>query len=68
MSLSYHFTFSAPSTATANELLEFLESVESDAKGMGFKPTMVLEAVFDTPERREFARRVVRAITSRMNG
>jgi hypothetical protein len=62
MSLSYHFTFSAPATATADELLEFLESVESDAKGMGFKPTMVLEAVFDTPERREFARRVVRAI------
>jgi len=62
MSLSYHFTFSAPATATADELLEFLKSVESDAKGMGFKPTMVLEAVFDTPERREFARRVVRAI------
>jgi hypothetical protein len=62
MSLSYHFTFSAPATTTADELLEFLESVESDAKGMGFNPTMVLEAVFDTPERREFARRVVRAI------
>ena len=62
MSLSYHYTFSAPFTATANELLEFLESVEADAKEMGFKPTMVLEAVFDTPERREFARRVVRAI------
>jgi hypothetical protein len=64
MSLSYHFTFSAPATATADELLEFLKSVESDAKGMGFKPTMVLEAVFDTPERREFARRVVRASRS----
>jgi hypothetical protein len=62
MSLSYHYTFSAPAKVTADELLEFLESVESDAKGMGFKPTMVLEAVFDTPERREFARRVVRAI------
>jgi hypothetical protein len=62
MSLSYHYTFSAPSTATADELLQFLRTVEKDAKKMGFKPTMVLEAVFDTPERREFARRVVRAI------
>jgi hypothetical protein len=33
MSLSYHFTFSAPATTTADELLEFLEAVESDAKG-----------------------------------
>ncbi len=62
MSLSYHFTFSAPTTATASELLGFLESVEADAKEMGFGPTMVLEATFDTPDRREFARRVVRAI------
>jgi len=62
MSLSYYFTFSAPAKATADELLEFLKSVESEAQKMGFKPTLVLEAVFDTPERREFARRVVRAI------
>jgi len=62
MSLSYHFTFSAPATALADELLEFLESVEIEAKEMGFKPTLVLEATFDTAERREFARRVVRAI------
>ena len=62
MSLSYHFTFSAPTTETADGLLAFLESVEVEAKEMGFKPTLVLEAVFDTGERREFARRVVRAI------
>ncbi|HZL78717.1 MAG TPA: hypothetical protein VFC17_07675 [Candidatus Limnocylindrales bacterium] len=62
MSLSYHFSFSAPATVAADELLEFLETVETEAKQMGFKPTMVLEAEFDTPERREFARRVVRAI------
>lgn len=62
MSLSYYFTFSAPATATADELLDFLETVEAVAKEMGFKPTMVLEAVFDTPQRREFAQRVVRAI------
>ena len=62
MSLSYYFTFSAPVTARADELLKFLESVEDEAKKMGFKPTMVLETVFDTPARREFARRVVPAI------
>jgi hypothetical protein len=62
MSLSYHFAFSAPAKTTADELLEFLESVEDEAKEMGFRPTMVLETVFDTPERRKFARRVVPAI------
>ena len=62
MSLSYHYTFSAPATVAADELLNFLRKVERDAKKMGFRPTMVREAVFDTPERREFARRVVRAI------
>jgi hypothetical protein len=62
MSLSYHFTFSAPPTMAADELLQFLESVEDEAKQMGFRPTMVLEAVFDTAERRAFARRVVRAM------
>ena len=62
MSLSYYYTFSAPATAAADDLLEFLGSVEEEAKEMGFKPTMLLEAVFDTPARREFARRVVPAI------
>jgi hypothetical protein len=42
------------------DLVAFLKSVEADAKKMGFQPTTVLNAVFDTPERREFARRVVR--------
>jgi hypothetical protein len=58
MGLTYHFTFSAPATVTADELLKFLRKVEKDAKKMGFKPTTVLEAAFDTPERREFARRL----------
>ena len=35
MGLSYHFTFSAPGTKTAEELLAFLISVEVDAKKMG---------------------------------
>jgi hypothetical protein len=59
MSLSYHFTFSAPSASKGLELLTFLKSVEQDSKKMGFAPTMVLDASFDTPERREFAKRVV---------
>lgn len=62
MSLSYHFTLSAPATVSAEELVQFLETVEVDARNMGFEPTMVLNAVFDTPERRKFARRVVRGV------
>jgi hypothetical protein len=58
MSLSYHFTFSAPVTTTAGELLKFLRNVETDAQKMGFRPTMVLDAKFDTPERHDFARRL----------
>jgi len=59
MGLSYHFTLSAPANVTAEELVEFLKSVEMDAREMGFQPTMVLNATFDTTERREFSRRVV---------
>lgn len=62
MGLSYCFTFSAPATKKAEELLAFLKSVEADAKKSGFEPTMVLDASFDTLERREFARRVVPGI------
>ncbi|MCU0784943.1 MAG: hypothetical protein MUF81_13050 [Verrucomicrobia bacterium] len=62
MGLSYHFTLSAAADVTAETLVEFLKSVETDARKMGFEPTMVLNAVFDTPERREFARRVVRGV------
>ena len=62
MSLSYHFTLAAPATASAADLEAFLRTVEADAKKMGFEPTLVLDAVFDTPERREFARRVVRGV------
>lgn len=58
MGLSYHFTFTAPATKTAAELETFLRGVEGVAKQMGFKPTLVVDAAFDTPERREFARRV----------
>lgn len=59
MGLSYHFTLSAAADVTAEKLVEFLKSVETDARKMGFQPTMVLSAAFDTPERREFSRRIV---------
>jgi hypothetical protein len=42
MSLSYYFTFTAPATATADELTAFLKQVEKEAQRIGFKPTVVL--------------------------
>jgi hypothetical protein len=58
MGLTYHFTFSAPAKTKPEELLKFLKGVEEEAKKLGFNPTMVLNATFDTAERREFARRL----------
>lgn len=57
MGLSYHFSFSAPASATVDQLFAFLKGVEEYAKQQGFEPTMVLKATFDTPERSQFARR-----------
>jgi hypothetical protein len=59
MGLSYHFSFTAPARTKTGDLEAFLKSVETEAKEMGFNPTLVLNASFDTPERREFARRLV---------
>jgi hypothetical protein len=58
MGLSYYFTFTAPATTSPEELTSFLKDVESDAARLGFRPTLVLEAAFDTPDRRAFARRL----------
>ena len=58
MGLSYHFTLTAPAEAKSEELEQLLKGVERQAKKLGFKPTMVLNALFDTAERREFARRL----------
>jgi hypothetical protein len=63
MGFSYHFSLRAPVTASAGELAAFLRGVEADAKQMGFAPTLVVEGPFDTPERRQFARRVARGLT-----
>ena len=59
MGLSYHFSFTAPARTKPGDLETFLKSVEAKAKKMGFNPTLVLNASFDTQERREFARRLV---------
>jgi hypothetical protein len=48
----------APAETAARELEEFLRGVEREAKRLGFAPTMVLNARFDTAERKEFARRL----------
>lgn len=58
MGLSYHFKFRAPKSKRPEELVSFLRSVEEEAKKMGFEPTMVLNAVFDTMERKQFSRRL----------
>jgi len=36
----------------------FLKTVEKEARRLGFNPTLVLNAPFDTDERRKFARRL----------
>lgn len=58
MGLSYYFGFGAPAEVEASELQAFLKSVERNAQEMGFHPTLVLNAEFDTSERRSFARRL----------
>ena len=58
MGLSYYYTLAAPATAGAEDLTAFLKGVEKEAQRMGFEPTLVLNATFDTPERRRFVRRL----------
>jgi hypothetical protein len=58
MGLTYHYAFSAPGTTAASTLEDFLHDVEDDAKDLGFDPVLVLDAVFDSPERQEFARQL----------
>ena len=63
MGLTYHFSFAAPAAVPAADLESFLQNVEGDARLMGFNPTTVVNGPFDTPARREFARRVARGLT-----
>ncbi len=59
MGLTYHFSFTAPARTRPAELVAFLKGVEAEAIKMGFSPTLVLDASFDTPERKQFARTLV---------
>lgn len=58
MGLTYHYRFTAPASASSARLEKFLKCVETDARRLGFSPTMVLNAEFDSPERQDFARRL----------
>lgn len=62
MGLTYHYSFAAPAAARSEELETFLKNVEGDTLLMGFHPTAVMSGPFDTPERREFSRRVARGL------
>ena len=63
MGLSYHFKFKASAAKTVEELLIFLRSVEDKAKKLSFSPTLVLNAVFDTTERKQFSRRLTTGLS-----
>lgn len=63
MGLSYHFSLRAAASTQAEELAAFLRDVEAEVRLLGFGPTAVAEGPFDTPERRDFARRVARGLT-----
>jgi hypothetical protein len=58
MGLSYHYAFSAPTGTQVSTLESFLRSLEHKARKMGFAPTTVLNVPFDTPERRQFSKRL----------
>lgn len=62
MSLTYHFSFTAPPSVTAEALAAFLQDVEGEARLMGFDPTIVVNAPFDNSDRREFSRRTARGL------
>lgn len=58
MALSYYFSITAAANTPASTLQQFLKRAEVSARTMGFNPTLVLNASFDTTERRTFARRL----------
>ena len=58
MGLTYYFAFQAPKAKRPEDLAVFLRSVEADAKKIGFEPTLVLNLVFDTTERKQFSRQL----------
>jgi len=61
MGLSFFYEFHASADETPAALEHFLKSVQHYAESVGFKPTVVLNVLFDTKERREFSRRIGRS-------
>jgi hypothetical protein len=62
MGLSHEVRFKAPGKTSAAKFEAFLKTVEAEARTMGFNPTHVLNGPFDTPERKEFARRLTHGL------
>jgi len=58
MGLTYHFKLRADSTESPEHIELFLKAVEEEAIRLGYNPTMVLNAKFDSAERLKFARRL----------
>ena len=58
MGLTFRFKFTAPASVPTTQLEKFLHGVEQAAQRLGFRPTLVINAPFDTPEHREFACRL----------
>jgi hypothetical protein len=58
MGLTYHYAFGASGNTSATNLEEFLHGVEVAAKELGFDPVLVLDAQFDSLERKKFARQL----------
>lgn len=58
MALSFYYKFGAPAGKTAEALEQFFKTLEVDARRLGFTPTLVVNAWFDSPERRRFARQL----------
>jgi hypothetical protein len=59
MGPEYHYTFSAPATVRAAELMAFLKGVEASARDLGLGPTVVFAAEFDWPEWRKIGKSLV---------
>jgi hypothetical protein len=67
MGLTYRFKLTAPNTFSSDQLKAALLRIESEAQDIGFEPTTVLDAVFDTPERQQFCRRLTHGLEFRSN-
>jgi hypothetical protein len=59
MGLTYYYKFEAPAETPADRLEAFLRSVETRIRPLKFRQSLMVNAVFDSPERRAFARRLV---------